>query len=128
MGTREYNGVLKQKCKAFAIRIVKLYQYVSTEKKETVMSKQLLRAGTAIGALQRAGEHAESKLDFIHKYAIAQKECNETMYWLELLYETFYLNEAEYDSIYADAKELMRLLTSSIKTAKLRSQVLTTDR
>lgn len=74
MGMREYNGVLRQKCKAFAIRIVKLYQYVSTEKKETVMSKQLLRAGTAIGALQREGEHAESKLNFIHKYAIAQKE------------------------------------------------------
>ncbi|WP_297271872.1 four helix bundle protein [uncultured Bacteroides sp.] len=128
MGTREYNGVLRQKCKAFAIRIVKLYQYVSTEKKETVMSKQLLRAGTAIGALQREDEHAESKLDFIHKYAIAQKECNETMYWLELLYETSYLSETEYKSIYVDAKELMRLLTSSIKTAKSNSQVLTTDR
>lgn len=128
MGTREYNGVLRQKCKAFAIRIVKLYQYVSTEKKETVMSKQLLRAGTSVGALQREGEHTESKLDFIHKYAIAQKECNETMYWLELLYETSYLSETEYKSIYVDAKELMRLLTSSIKTAKSNSQVLTTDR
>lgn len=128
MGTREYNGVLRQKCKAFAIRLVKLYQYVSTEKKETVMSKQLLRAGTSVGALQREGEHAESKLDFIHKYAIAQKECNETMYWLELLYETSYLSETEYKSIYVDAKELMRLLTSSIKTAKSNSLVLTTDR
>lgn len=113
METREYNGVLSRKCKAFAIRIVKLYQYVFTEKKETVMSKQLLRAGTSVGALQREGEHAESKLDFIHKYAIAQKECNEAMYWLELLYETSYLSEKEYNSIYADAKELMRLYKNS---------------
>jgi len=127
MGTREYNGVLRQKCKAFAIRIVKLYQYVSTEKKETVMSKQLLRAGTSVGALQREGEHAESKLDFIHKYAIAQKECNETMYWLELLYETEYLSEQEYKSIYADAEEIMRLLTSSIKTAKSHAPSLITN-
>lgn len=123
-----YNGVLKQKAKAFAIRIIKLYQYVTAEKKETVMSKQLLRAGTSIGALQREGEHAESKLDFIHKYAIAQKECNEVLYWLELLYETSYLNATEYNSIYADAEELMRLLTSSIKTAKSHSHLLTTDR
>ena len=123
-----YNGVLKQKAKAFAIRIIKLDQYVTAEKKETVMSKQLLRAGTSIGALQREGEHAESKLDFIHKYAIAQKECNEVLYWLELLYETSYLNETEYNSIYADAEELMRLLTSTIKTAKSHSHLLTTDR
>lgn len=77
-----YNGVLKQKAKAFAIRIIKLYQYVTAEKKETVMSKQLLRAGTSIGALQREGEHAESKLDFIHKYAIAQK--NATKFYIGL--------------------------------------------
>ena len=114
----EYNGVLKKKSKAFALRIIKLCKYVSFEKKEMVMTKQLLRAGTSIGAMQREGEYAESKLDFIHKYAIAQKECNETLYWLELLYESSYLNEDEYNSIYADAEELMKLLTSSIKTAK----------
>lgn len=128
MRKMEYNGVLRQKSKDFAIRIVKLYQYVASEKRETVMSKQLLRAGTAIGALQREGEQAESKLDFIHKYAMAQKECNETLYWLELLYETSYLNETEYNSIYADAEELMRLLTSSIKTAKQNSRLLTANR
>ena len=110
----EYNGVLKKKSKAFALRIIKLCKYVSSEKKEM----ELLRAGTSIGAMQREGEYAESKLDFIHKYAIAQKECNETLYWLELLYESSYLNEDEYNSIYADAEELMKLLTSSIKTAK----------
>lgn len=114
----EYKGVLKKKSKVFALRIIKLCSYVCSEKKEVVMTKQLLRSGTSIGAMQREGEYAESKLDFIHKYAIAQKECNETLYWLELLYESSYLSKEEYDSIYAEAEELMRLLTSSIKTAK----------
>jgi four helix bundle protein len=112
------SGVLKEKSKAFAIRIVHLYQYLCQSKKEMIMSKQLLRAGTAIGAMQRGGEYAESKADFIHKYAIAQKECSETLYWLELLYETKYFKEDEYNSIYEDAKELMRLFTASIRTAK----------
>ena len=98
------NGVLKDKSKAFAIRIIKLYQYLSEMKKEYVISKQLLRSGTAIGAMQRE--------------AIAQKECSESIYWLELLYETSYLNIEEYNSIYANAEELMKLLTTSIKTAK----------
>lgn len=82
------------------------------------MSKQMLRAGTAIGALQREGEYAESKPDFIHKYAIAQKECSEVLFWLELLHETDFLNSEEYNSIYNDAEELMKLLTASIRTAK----------
>lgn len=112
------NSVLKDKSKMFAVRVVKLYQYLSQTKKEAVMSKQLLRAGTAIGALQREGEYAESKLDFIHKYAIAQKECNEALYWLELLYATTCLTLEEYNSIYSDAEELMKLLTASIRTAK----------
>ena len=114
----EYKGVLKKKSKVFALHIIKLCSYVCSEKKEVIMTKQLLRSGTSIGAMQREGEYAESKLDFIHKYAIAQKECNETLYWLELLYESSYLIKEEYDSIYAEAEELMRLLTSSIKTAK----------
>ncbi len=111
-------GVLKDKSLAFSIRIVKLYKYLSAEKSEFVLSKQLLRSGTAIGALQREAEHAESKMDFIHKYAIAQKECNETLYWLELLFKTDYLNQQEYESLLYDAEELMKLLTSSIKTVK----------
>lgn len=116
MGTR--GSILKEKSQAFAVRIVKLYQYLSQTKKETIMSKQLLRAGTSIGALQREGEYAESKLDFIHKYAIAQKECNEVLYWIELLHATTYLTLDEFSSIYSDAEELMKLLTSSIRTAK----------
>ena len=111
-------GILKTKTKACAVRVVKLYQYLSQTKNEHIMSKQLLRSGTAIGALQREGEYAESKLDFVHKYAIAQKECNESLYWLELLHETSYLNTEEYSSMFTDAEEIMKLLTASICTAK----------
>jgi len=82
------------------------------------MADQILRSGTAIGALQREAEHAESKPDFIHKYSIAQKECNETLFWLELLFKSDYISEAEYNSMYNDANELMKLITSSIKTVK----------
>ena len=111
-------GILKTKTQAFAVRVVKLYQYLSQTKNEHIMSKQLLRSGTAIGALQCEGEYAESKLDFVHKYAIAQKECNESLYWLELLHETSYLNTEEYSSMFTDAEEIMKLLTASICTAK----------
>ncbi len=82
------------------------------------MSKQLLRSGTAVGALYREAEQAESKADFIHKMAIAQKECNETLYWLELLKETDYLNNDQYTSINEDALTLIKLITSIIKTTK----------
>lgn len=111
-------GILKTKTKAFVVRVVKLYRYLSQTKNEHVMSKQLLRSGTVIGALQREGEYAESKLDFVHKYAIAQKECNKSLYWLELLHETSYLNTEEYSSMFTDAEEIMKLLTASICTAK----------
>ncbi len=87
------DNVIKNKSFNFALRIVKLYQFLNQEKKEYVLSKQLLRSGTAIGALVRESEQAESKLDFIHKLAIAQKEANETDYWLELLFQSEYLNE-----------------------------------
>jgi len=112
-------GELKDKSFEFAIRIVKLYKYLENEKKEYVMSKQLLRAGTAIGALYREAEFAESKADFIHKLSISQKECNETMYWLELLQSTGYLNQPQFDSLMQDAITLMKLLTSIIKSTKL---------
>jgi len=91
---------------------------LQTEKKEYVLSKQLLRSGTAIGALYREAEFAESKADFIHKLAIAQKECNESIYWLELLEASNYLTRTEFDSINTDAVELIKLLTSIIKTTK----------
>ncbi len=109
---------LRDKSFAFAIRIVNAFKYLTTEKKEFVMSKQLLRSGSAIGALYREAEQAESKADFIHKLGIAQKECNETMYWLELLSETDFLKKEAFDSLFLDAQELIKLLTSIIKSSK----------
>jgi four helix bundle protein len=81
-------SVLHEKSFNFAIRCTKLYRYLVDNKRDFIISKQFLRSGTAIGALIHEGKYAESKLDFIHKYAIALKECNETIYWLELLYRT----------------------------------------
>ncbi|OXB25207.1 hypothetical protein B0A80_01980 [Flavobacterium tructae] len=111
-------NIIKDKSFDFAIRIVKLYQYLSAEKKEFVLSKQLLRSGTSIGAMIREAEHAESKNDFIHKFAIAQKEANEAVYWLELLKATNYLNEKEFATINNDAISILKLITSIIKTTK----------
>ena len=111
-------SILTEKSFNFAIRIVNLYKYLSEKKKEYVLSKQLLRSGTAIGALQSEGCFAESKVDFIHKFGIAQKECNESIYWLKLLYRTEYINQKEFDSLTNDAIEIMKMLTASIITAK----------
>lgn len=111
-------NVIKDKSFAFAVRVEKAYKLLTSEKKEFVMSKQLLRSGTAVGALYREAEQAESKSDFIHKMAIAQKECNESLYWLELLCETNYLEQAEYNSLHADCIELMKLITAIIKSTK----------
>jgi len=102
----------------FAIRVVNLYKVISENKREFVMSKQVYRSGTSIGAMVREAQNAESKLDFIHKLAIAQKECDETMYWLELLKATDYMNENEFESLTHDALELLKMLKSSILTVK----------
>ena len=112
-------NIIKNKSFAFAIRIVKLYQFLCETKKEFVLSKQLLRSGTAVGALVREAEHAESKADFKHKMSIAQKEINESIYWLELLKETDYLTNEQFQSINTDAVEIIKLLTSIIKSVKL---------
>jgi four helix bundle protein len=111
-------NVVKTKSLDFAIRIVRLNQLLNSDMKEFVMSKQVLRSGTSVGAMVREAEHAESKPDFIHKMAIAQKEINETLYWLELLFKTDYLNQQEYNSLSIDATELLKLLTSIIKSTK----------
>ena len=111
-------GALQSKSFAFAVRVVNLYKYLCNEKKEYVLSKQLLRSGTAIGALVREAEQAESKMDFVHKMAIALKEANETEYWILLLNQTDYLTAPEAESILADNKELLKLLTSIIKSSK----------
>lgn len=111
-------NIIKTKSMEFALRIVKLYQYLSSTKKEFVLSKQLLRSGTAIGALVRESEHAESKADFIHKLSIALKEANESDYWIELLFKSNYLTEPEYKTLFTDLDEIIRLLVSIIKTSK----------
>lgn len=111
-------NVIKNKSFEFAIRIVKLYQYLCNDKKEFVLSKQLLRSGTSVGAMVRESEHSESKADFIHKLSIAQKEINETIYWLELLKDTDYLTQEQFESINNNATEIIKLITSIIKTAK----------
>ncbi|WP_228059697.1 four helix bundle protein [Plectonema radiosum] len=109
---------LKDKSFNFAVRIINLNKYLSSTKKEYVLSKQILRSGTAIGALLREAEEAESKPDFIHKLAIALKEANESEYWILLLRETDYLTSKESESILNGLKELLKLLTSIIKTTK----------
>jgi len=111
-------NIIKNKIFAFAIRIVKLFQYLQAEKREFVLSKQLLRSGTAVGAMVREAEHSESKADFIHKLAIAQKEINESIYWLELLNATEYISKEQFESINTDAVEIIKLITSIIKTTK----------
>ena len=105
-----------RKSKLFAIRIVHLYQYLCSEKTEFVLSKQLLRSGTSIGANLAESECAISKKDFLAKVYIALKECAETLYWLELLRETDYLSVSEYDSIHTDCEELRKMLSSTTKT------------
>ncbi|MFI3294232.1 MAG: four helix bundle protein [Rikenellaceae bacterium] len=112
------DNIVKHKSFQFAIRIVNLYKYLCESEKEYVLSKQLLRCGTSIGAMIRESEHSESRADFIHKLAIAQKECNETIYWIELLHETKYLKDVEFQSIHNDAEEIIKLLASIIKTTK----------
>lgn len=109
---------LQDKSFSFAVRIIKLYKFLTEAKKEFIISKQLLRSGTSPGALIREAQNAESKNDFIHKLAIAQKECDETAYWLELLVETEYLTQAEFKSIHDEAIELLKMIRSAILTTK----------
>jgi four helix bundle protein len=111
-------NITAKKSIAFAIKVVNVYKCISGEKKEYVLSKQFLRSGTAIGALIREAEHAESKADFLHKMNIALKEANETEYWLLLLLEGKFLNQQEYAEINGDCVELIKLLASIVKTTK----------
>lgn len=110
-------NILKELSFDFAVMTVDIYKILAFQKKEFVLSKQLLRSGTAIGALYREAEHAESKADFIHKLAIAQKECNESLYWLELLKATGYLDK-EFQVLHNTASSLIKLLTKIIKSTK----------
>jgi len=115
-------NVLKEKSFSFALRVVKLARYLNKDKKEYVLSKQVLRSGTSVGALICEAEYAQSKSDFIHKLSIGLKEANETYYWLRLLYEGGYISEVMFQSIKPQTNELIKLLTSSIKTAKQKTR------
>ena len=111
-------NVIKDKSFAFALRIVKLYQFLCDTKKEYVLSKQVLRSGTSIGANVRESEHGQSKADFIHKISISLKEANETDYWLDLLFQAGYLDEKMYQSLNQDCEEILKILTAIVKTSK----------
>ena len=112
-------SIVMDKSYAFAIRCVKLFRYLCNEHKEYVLSKQLLRSGTAIGALLREAKFAQSKADFINKNSIALKEANETDYWFDLLYDTGYINQKMYDDIKKDIQEIISLLVSIVKSSKI---------
>lgn len=114
-------NILKEKSFSFAVRIVNLYKYLTTTHKEYILSKQILRSGTSVGANVRESEFAQSNLDFIHKLSIAQKEINETMYWLELLKETHFIKNEEFESLNNNALEILKIITSSIKTMKAKN-------
>lgn len=109
---------LNEKSFSFSLRIIKLFKYMQNNHKEYILSKQLLRSGTAVGALIREAKYAQSKADFLNKLMIALKEANETKYWLELLHQSDYIDQAMYKSIEPDINELLKLLVSSTKTVK----------
>lgn len=112
-------NIIKIKSFHFSLNIIELYKFLYTEKKEFVMSKQILRSGTAIGALIAESEHAQSKMAFVNKIAIAQKEANETLYWLELLFASKYLNDKDkYKSIKNNLTEIQKILASIVITTK----------
>ena len=115
-------SILQEKSFHFAIRIVRLYQRIKEFHKEYVINKQLLRSGTSVGAMIREAKNSESKADFQHKLGIAQKECDESIYWLELLFRTDYLTEKEFISFRIDAFELLKMIRSSILTSKSNNQ------
>lgn len=112
-------NIVYKKSYSFAIRIVKLYQFL-TEKKVYSLADQILRSGTSIGALMSEADHAQSKADFLSKSNIALKEAKETYYWLSLLHDTGYITDVQYDSLIKDCEEILKLLVSIVKTTKER--------
>jgi four helix bundle protein len=115
-------SILKIKSFDFAVRIIKLYKFLKKQHSEYELSNQLLRSGTSIGALIREAEHAESRKDYSHKLSIGLKEANESIYWLELLHATDYINKRMFDSMINDSTELLKMLIASVKTTKSRTK------
>jgi four helix bundle protein len=111
-------SILKEYSFKFAIAIIRVYKNLIQFKKEFVLSKQLLKSGTSVGAMIREAQNAESKNDFVHKLAIAQKECDETMYWLELLKESNYIELNEFTKIHDSASSILKMIRSAILTTK----------
>ena len=111
--------IYKEKFMAFAVRIVKLKNYLNEQKHEYNIADQIQRSGTAIGANHREAIAAESDVDFVHKLAIAQKEANETIYWLKVLYGSELITKSQYDELLNDARELYRIIAASLKTLKM---------
>lgn len=112
------DNIIEEKSFLFAIRVVNLYKYLCTSKKEYVLSKQLLRSGTSIGANVAESQQAQSRPDFISKLSIALKETSETKYWLKLLNATEYLSDVEYKSVVSDCIEIEKILVTILKTTK----------
>lgn len=115
---KKKENVVMDKSYAFALRMIKMYKYLNETQREFILSKQSLRSGTAVGALIKESEHAQSKADFINKMSIALKEANETEYWLMLLKDSEYITEESFQSVIADCRELIKILVSIIKTSK----------
>ena len=112
------NSIVGKKSRDYAIRIIGCYKYLTEEKRETVMSKQLLRCGTSIGANTRESKNVQSRMDFLSKLNIALKEADETEYWLDLLHETKYLDDLMFESLNSDCAEIIKILTTIIKKLK----------
>lgn len=112
------NNIIKDKSFSFAVKGIKLSKRLAKDQNEYVLSKQILKSSTSIGANIREAQNAESKADFVHKLAIAQKECDESIYWLELLKETDYISKSEFDELSKDANELLKIIRSIIITTK----------
>ena len=111
-------NILKEKSFALALRIIKLYKFLIENKKEYILSKQILRSGTSVGAMIREAQNAESKMDFVHKLAIAQKECDEFLYWMELLVQSDYISKEAFESVSAEAEQVLKMIKSAILTTK----------
>ena len=122
MEKRIYAGTVAEKSEDFAVRVINLCKYLRHTKKEYVLSKQLLRSGTSIGANVAEAQRAQSRSDFLAKMSIALKEANETFYWLRLLYRTQYLTGREFESVSKDADELLRMITAICKTISIESK------
>ena len=112
------NPLIENRAYLFALRIVKAYKYLTRQQSEFVLSKQMLRSGTSIGAMMREAKYAQSRADFVGKVSIALKEANETLYWIELLHDSEYIDDITFESIHNEADEITSILASIVKTTK----------